>query len=99
MKNQAFTGQSIMIEVNERKRYAMSVLRAKYPDKWVILDDCHWANKSTIESGVLVGVCDDFEIEDIMVKSRNEKKGYMFRRTTEDIFNPFVQSLNYEIWA
>ena len=82
-----------MVMMKERIRYTMSDLHEKYPDKWVVLDDCKWANKATIESGILVGVCGDSEIEDIMVKSRNEKRGYMFRRTTEEIFSPFVQSL------
>ena len=83
-----------MKQPDKRKRYSMSELRDLYPDKWVVLDDCQWANKATIESGVLVGICEDDEIGDIMIKSRHEGRGYMFRRTTEDIFNPFVQSLN-----
>lgn len=86
-----------MEKFDGRVRYTMKDLRTKYPDKWVILDDCQWANKATIESGVLVGICEDDEIGEIIIKSRHEGKGYMFRRTTEDIINPFVQSLNYEV--
>ena len=42
-----------MKQPDNRIRYTMSELRGMYPDKWVILDDCQWANKATIESGVL----------------------------------------------
>lgn len=86
-----------MEKVDGRMRYTMQELRMKYPDKWVILDDCQWANKATIESGVLVGVCEDDEMSGLRIKSRHEGKGYMFRRTTEDAFNPFVQAVNYEV--
>ena len=86
-----------MYKTDGRVRYTMTDLRRKYPDKWVVLDDCDWVNKATVESGVLIEVCDDSEIEDVMVECRREGKGYMFRRTTEDVFNPLVQSLNYEV--
>ena len=46
-------GGDHMKQPDNRIRYTMSELRGMYPDKWVILDDCQWANKATIESGVL----------------------------------------------
>ena len=88
-----------MEKVDGRVRYTMKDLRIKYPDKWVILDDCQWANKSTIESGILVGICEDDEVSGLRIKNRHEGTGYMFRRTTEDAFNPFLQVLNFEVTA
>lgn len=78
-------------------RYTMKELRKMYPDKWVILDECEWSNKSTIESGVLIGICEDNEVGEEMVESRHEGRGYMFRRTTEDVFTPIIQAVNFEV--
>ena len=36
------------------QRYLMSDIKKKYPDKWVILSDCEWENKSTVKSAVEV---------------------------------------------
>ena len=77
----------------------MSNLCVKYPDRWVIIDDCQWANKSTIESGILVGICDDDEVSSLRIKNRHEGTGYMFRKTTEGVFDPLLQAQSYSVYS
>ena len=68
----------------------------RYPDKWVVVKDAEKSGPDVL-SGILVTVVDDDDIGDYMAD--NFRKGYDFARTTEDVFYPFVQSLNYEAWT
>lgn len=79
------------------KRYLMSEIREMYPDKWVILEDCEWENKSTVKSAIIVEICDDSEISQKRMKYRHEGKKYIYERTTESFVLPYVHAVNYEV--
>ncbi len=79
------------------QRYSMDEIREKYPDKWVILDDCEWENKSTVKSAVVVEVCSDDEISEKRMGYRHQGKHYTYERTTEGFFLPYVHAVNYEV--
>ena len=83
----------------DAQRCSMEELREKYPDKWVILDNCEWINKSTVESGVLIDVCDDAEISAQRMKYRHEGKNYTYRRTTEGGHSTYVHAIGYRVEA
>ena len=52
--------------MKERKRYTGDELTAKYPGMWVFVTDYELGWASCIESGVLLGVADDFEGRDTL---------------------------------
>ena len=85
------------VDTMTKQRYMMSEIREMYPDKWVILDDCEWENRSTVKSACIVEVCDDDEISSRRMKYRKEGKKYVYERTTESFFSSYVHAVNYEV--
>ena len=79
------------------KRYTMQEIREMYPDQWVILDDCEWENRSTVKNAVVVDVCNDDEISAKRIQNRHGGKHYIYERTTEGIFSPYVHAVDYEV--
>ena len=79
------------------KRYSMAELKKLYPDKWVVLDDCEWENRSTVKSAVLIGVYDDSEISRIRTSFRHAGKKYTYERTSEGLLTPYVHAVNFEV--
>ena len=79
------------------QRYTMDEMREMYPDQWVILTDCEWENKSTVKSAVIVEVCTDEEISKKRMEYRHQGKHYIYERTTEGFFLPYVHAVNYEV--
>lgn len=80
-----------------KNRFSMDELKELYPDKWVILDDCEWENRSTVKTGVLVAVCEDEDISNVRMKNRHEGKTYYYQRTSEGLISPYIHALNYEV--
>ena len=78
-------------------RYTMDDIRKMYPDQWVILDECEWENKSTVKSAVIIEVCSDEEISQKRMMYRHQGKQYIYERTTEGFFLPYVHAVNYEV--
>ncbi|MBO4395944.1 MAG: hypothetical protein J5819_06325 [Eubacterium sp.] len=82
----------------DSQRYSMEELKNQYPDKWVILDNCDWINKSTVKSGDLIEICDD-EISAKRMKYRHEGRKYTYRRTSEGGYSTYVHSIGYRVEA
>lgn len=72
-------------------------IRKRFPDTWVVLENCEWENKSNIRSAVIVDTCGDDEISHRRIQNRENKSGYTFRRTSEGMFVPYVQAVNFEV--
>ncbi len=83
----------------DSKRYSMDELKDRYPDRWVILDNCEWINKSTVRSGELIEICDDDEISTKRMKYRHEGKNYTYRRTSEGGYSTYVHAIGYRVEA
>ena len=79
------------------KRYTMMELREKYPDRWVVLDDCEWENQSTVKNAVLIGVYEDGEISKVRMANRHQGKKYTYERTSEGLVTPYIHAVNYEV--
>ena len=79
------------------QRYQMTDLITKFPDQWVILDDVEWENRSTVKSGVLVGVCSDRDMSGIRMKNRRAGKKYIYRRTSEGLVSPYIHAVDFEV--
>ncbi len=79
------------------ERLSWEEIRDRYPDKWVVLRDCEWKNKSNIKSAVIIDTCEDEEISQRRIQSRKNGDGLIFRRTTEGMFVPYVQAVNFEV--
>ena len=68
-------------------------IEKKYPDKWVVLKNVSFTGLD-IDSAEVVEVKDDSDI--IEYQENHLDDGYIFRRTTEGIFNGPVRA-NFEI--
>ena len=50
-----------------------------------------------MKSAYVVEVCDDNEISEKRMKYRHEGKNYVYERTTESFFFPYVHAVNCEV--
>lgn len=70
--------------ITDKKLYSWQELIDKYPDKWVVVDGAELTDSGFIQSGVLIAVCNDEEIDDFIVSCYEEGKDVHYERTTEE---------------
>ena len=73
----------------DEKRITWQEMVDKYSDMWVAVKDAEMDGPNIL-SGVLVDVKSDDDISQYRIK--NKKKGYIFSRTTEGVFNGITGS-------
>ena len=83
-------GDRMPVSVNrDEKRITWQEMVDKYPDMWVAVKDAEMDGPDIL-SGVLVDVKSDDDIAQYRIN--NKKKGYIFSRTTEGVFNGITGS-------
>lgn len=75
------------------ERYNWETLVDRYPNKWLVLQDCEM-HKGDIVSAVLVKVLTSAEVDNYM--AQNVGKGYRYRKTSEETFGGLVTIENAE---
>lgn len=69
--------------VIDKKFYTWNELVEKFPDKWIVVENAELTDAGFIESGKLIGVCDDKEIDEFVVSCYQNNKNISYERTTE----------------
>lgn len=54
----------------------------KYPNKWIFVDDAVLDVDKSIKARVLIGICDDSEIDDFVVSCYKQGKDINYERIT-----------------
>lgn len=65
------------------KIFTWDELVEKFPDKWVVVENPKLDEAKFIESGKLIQVCNDLEIDDFVLKCYRDGKTIRYDRTTE----------------
>ena len=85
-------------ELEIGKRYAWKEVQEAYPDKWIRMNDCTFGWGQSIIDGVLAGVYNDGETEDVWIeiwKGRNDKtKNDRLDRTSCGMGSGIIDCLN-----
>ena len=69
-------------ELELGKRYTWEEVRKVYPRKWVHMHDCTLGWGSSIIDGILLGVYNDGETEELRLKLIDSNPDYILDRTT-----------------
>lgn len=69
--------------IMEERIYTWNELVEKFPNKWVVVEDAELTEGGFIESGRLIGVCDDTEIDEFVISCYKSNKNINYERTTE----------------
>jgi len=69
--------------VIDKKFYTWDELVEEFPDKWIVVEDARLTDAGFIESGKLIAVCKDEEIDEFVVSCYQNNKNISYERTTE----------------
>ena len=80
----------------EEKSYTWDELVEKFPHKWVVVENAELTSAGFIESGKLIGVCEDTEIDDFVISCYKNNKNINYERTTEGSGVGIVNAEDFE---
>ena len=69
----------------EEKSYIWDELVEKIPHKWVVVENAELTSAGFIESGKLIGVCEDTEIDDFVISCYKNNKNINYEGQQKEV--------------